>query len=975
MAVGKKRTLDALAKISLICALLVSTADAAKKMVLVPGQTFMMGDSNGAGIADQKPAHPVTLSPYYISDYLCTVQEYCDFLNESDCPTDEKEQSYIIRGGSELSPYRDQGEVLVIYPGCPITKQNDKYIAKPGTANKPMYQVTWEGAALYCNWRSEKEGLTRCYKPDQKFACDFAANGYHLPTEAQWECAARAGYANRIYPWGDKITDQNANYNNNLGEPSDLGSFPANDYGLYDMAGNVMEWCHDWYSVEYYKHCESGAKDPTGPTGGVGPEATGFHVMRGGTYYQPAEFQTCAYRYGTADTKGCFTTVGFRLARQSSSKQKPLLKRTQANKAETKITEDWLANVIDKPLSSQAHAGELPFSFVLGGKKSSKLINKWKVTSTEETIENGKTFRIVRLTDPRTGLEFACEVTTFEKFPAVDLVLRITNNGDKDSPIIEDVSVLDHIFNRNSEDSEFILRHSRGSRASVLDFAPRDEILGANAKWTLGGHGGRSSDQALPFMNLSWGNTGMVMAVGWTGQWQVRLDRDDDRGLHTKVGMQGMHLKLHPKENIRTPRVLIVFWNGENMYRGHNLFRQIMLAHYSPRINGKLVIPPISSAVGGLNGYTEQNQLAAIPKLKERGVEVLWIDAGWFVGQWPFGAGNWVPRPEMFPRGLGPVGRAAHKAGMDFLVWFEQERVSRRSRIHKDFPQWCIGPITEYGGLYNWGIPEAQQWMTDFLSEQIEAGEIDIFRQDFNMEPLSYWQRNDTTHRRGMTEIRFVEGMYEMWDQLRKRHPGLWIDNCASGGRMIDLETSTRSIPLWQSDAQCGGCPEMTCQLQNGGLNLYLPFHTGGCFGLEPSYAFRSAMMSGNPLCLDACGATIEQVKNTVDTYKKARPYFEGDYYPLFDHIADETAWYGYQLHRPDLQKGMILVFRRNQSRETTKTIALYDIDDDATYDLVNKDEKTTQTISGEQLRAIAVKIDKTADSRMLFYERKLYPD
>jgi len=406
------------------------------------------------------------------------------------------------------------------------------------------------------------------------------------------------------------------------------------------------------------------------------------------------------------------------------------------------------------------------------------------------------------------------------------------------------------------------------------------------------------------------------------------------------------------------------------MLRGHNLFRQLILAHYSPRIDGKLVIPPIAASAGGLNGYTEENQVAAAPKFGERGVEVQWIDAGWFIGGWPNGAGTWEPRPDQFPRGLGPVGDAIHAAGMKFLLWFELERVSRGSRIEREHPEWVIGPITEYGGLFNWGIPEARKWITDLVSDQIAKGKVDIFRADFNMEPLMYWQRSDPPDRQGITEIRFVEGMYSIWDDLRSRHPGLWIDNCASGGRMLDLETTMRSIPLWQSDAQCGGCTETTCQLQNAGLNLYLPMHSGGCFGLEPSYAFRSAMMSGNVLALDVQGAPVEKVQQTVLTFKQVRPYFEGDYYPLFDHKADETMWYGYQLHIPEEQRGMVVLFRRTQCPRTSEVVALKAIDPDATYTVLDKDAGTTRSVRGSELRAFTVRIDEMPGSRILFYTK-----
>jgi alpha-galactosidase len=393
-----------------------------------------------------------------------------------------------------------------------------------------------------------------------------------------------------------------------------------------------------------------------------------------------------------------------------------------------------------------------------------------------------------------------------------------------------------------------------------------------------------------------------------------------------------------------------------------------MLAHYSPHINGQLVIPPIASAYGDLNEYTEANQLAAARRFGERGIEVQWIDAGWFIGGWPNGAGTWAPKPESFPHGLGIVGEAVHAAGMKFLVWFEIERASGGSRIAREHPEWVIGPITQYGGLFNWGIPEARKWLTDLVSDQIEKGRIDIFRSDYNMEPLFYWERNDPPDRQGMTEITFVEGMYNIWDELRARHPGLWIDDCASGGRLIDLETVMRSIPLWQSDAQVFGAVPTMSQLQNNGLNLYLPLHSGGAPGLEPSYEFRSAMMSGN--VLPVYDQPAEQVRETVAAYKRVRPYFEGDYYPLFESAPEETVWYGYQLHRPDEQRGIAVIFRRPQSVQSSAPIGLQAIDPKASYKLTDKDSGQTRSLKGSELRGLAVKIERAPGAKILFYEK-----
>jgi alpha-galactosidase len=932
----------------------------------IPAQTFTMGDTDGTGWPDQRPAHTVTLSRFYIAPELVTVQEYCDFLNTSDWIAEDG--TFIVRKGS--------GDVLVNFPFSPITKSGSRFAPKPGTARQPMYYVTWEGSALYCNYLSLKEGRKPAYQPDNLWACDFASGGYHLPTEAQWECAARGGKGN-YYPCGKSISPSMANYNNSLGGITNVGSYPANAYGLRDMAGNVMQWCNDFYKFDYYSDCGSGSVNPTGP---AIDELTGHGVrlLRGGAFYQPATFQTCSYRYGTADTKGCFSYNGFRVARSGPSQVAltHLNQRTGGSETEMAATTNWLETNFLKPARHYGGGQTFPFSFKLGGKPSGEFMKSWRMSVTEQPLEGGKMQRVIHAQDPKTGLQISCVAITYAGLPVIDWTLQITNSGNSDSPIIEDLQGMDHSFVRPAgEKREFVLRHSKGSRAAAVDFWPTDDVLGPGATFTMGGHGGRPSDYSFPFMNLSWGSGGAIMAIGWSGQWMSRFERDDKDSLRVRTGLEYFHAKLHPGEGIRSPRILLTFWDGEDPLRGHNLFRQFMLSYGIPKIDGEHLIPPIAASFAGLNDYTESNQLAVAPKYGERGIEAQWIDAGWFVGGWPNGAGTWEPKPESFPRGLGPVGDAIHAAGMKFVLWFEIERVSHGSQIEREHPEWVIGPITEYGGVFNWGIPAARQWMTEKVSEQIRLGHVDIFREDFNMEPLMYWQRDDAPDRLGMTEMRFVEGMYQIWDDLRARHPGLWIDNCASGGRMFDLETATRSISLTQSDGPYEGDRTVSTavinQLQNDGLNLYLPMHAGANFGIEPSYDFRSGMTSGNVLAWPVDKEPVEKMRPTINIYKKVRPYFEGDYYPLFDHRLEETVWFGYQLDRPDLQRGMVVLLRRSAALTSKMPVSLHGIDYDAQYKVRDEDTGETKVMSGNLLRTMVVDIAKSSGSKILFYEKQ----
>lgn len=620
----------------------------------------------------------------------------------------------------------------------------------------------------------------------------------------------------------------------------------------------------------------------------------------------------------------------------------------------------------------------IPFSFVYGGKHSADLLGSWKPAQANPPAEAGRQHRSVTWTDPATGLEVTAEATLFPDFPsAVEWVLFFKNTGAADTPILENILPLD-LRIAVPEKGGVALHHAKGSTCAADDFLPIDQAVPPDGKVDLAPGGGRSSNGQLPFFNLQWQGGGLVGAVGWSGQWSMHLHRVGAANVLVQAGQQKTHLVLHAGETIRTPRMLLVNWSGDDPLRGHNLLRRLMLAHYVPHLAGEPVVPPITHngwfTFNSGNEVTEANQLELIRAMAPTGVEVYWLDAGWFEGGWPSGVGSWSPRADAFPKGLAPLAEAAHKAGMKFVVWFEPERVHPASRIAREHPAFVLR-AGGGDGLFNLGDPEARQWLTDHLAGFLEKSGIDIYRNDFNIDPLPFWQAADKPDRQGMAEIRYVEGLYRMWDDLRRRRPGLWIDNCASGGRRIDLETCTRSLPLWRSDTQCCGRAEtIQDQVQTAGLSLYVPLHAAGCWGLDP-YVFRSVATTGTNLCMDPRPATFpaREAKAAIAEAKALRPYYLGDYYPLLPITQSSRDWCGWQFDRPEAGGGLACFFRRQSSPYVAVEASLRGLDPAATYEVTlaeTYEPKETKKMSGKDLARLRIEIGSAPGSVLVTYRK-----
>jgi alpha-galactosidase len=635
-----------------------------------------------------------------------------------------------------------------------------------------------------------------------------------------------------------------------------------------------------------------------------------------------------------------------------------------------------------------------PFAFAYDGQPSASFLTQWNYTETITVLDGLKTEQTSTFTDPKTGLTVRAICTIYSDYPAVEWVLKFNNPTQSNTPIIENVQAVDVDFPYSGQ-GDFLLHRALGSNAERTDFAPIDEALAPRREIVFGPLEGRSSGNgALPFFNIEAPGEGVMVGIGWTGKWKASVARNETGVIHLAAGMERTHFRLYAQEEVRSPRVLLLFWSGRDRMAGHNSFRRFILKHHTPQQNGRPVTLPLASGLGfggpsPCNEYscaTESYAIAMAYRLQQFGIlpEAGWIDAGWFEGSdlsWARGVGNWFVNRKNFPNGIRPVSEAAKKLGLGFVLWFEPERVYKGTWLAREHPEWLIklprlsendklfiDPAKNY--LLDLGNPEARRWLTDHISGMIESEGITVYRQDFNFDPQEYWRAADAPDRQGITEIKHIEGLYQFWDELLRRHPGLLIDNCASGGRRLDLETISRSAPLWRTDYQYYEPNGYQCHTY--GINFYLTC-SGTGNNLPETYRWRSSLSSALVFGWDINQPffPLEQAKKSIAEFKRLRPYFYADYYPLTEYSTSDNAWMAYQFNRPEDGDGIILSFRRNQSPAATCHVRIHGLKAAARYELYFEDYGIKITETGKRLaeNGIELKIPEAPGSLLISYK------
>jgi alpha-galactosidase len=622
---------------------------------------------------------------------------------------------------------------------------------------------------------------------------------------------------------------------------------------------------------------------------------------------------------------------------------------------------------------------KMPFSFVYGGQASDKVLASCSKETHTEKLDAQRRQRTTTWSDPKTGLDVRCVAVDYADYPAVEWTLYFRNNGAGNTPILEDIQGLDVHFERSME-SEFILNGIKGDWCTEDSYQPYQLTLSSDTvKKFAPAASGKSCDGASgwPYYNLQMPGGGVILAVGWPGQWRSSFERDNKIGLRIKAGQELTHLFLKPGEEVRTPLIAMLAWRGKDIVASQNLWRRWIIAHNMPRVNGQVQSPIAQIQVDGADiGYVKTILQAGIKP------DICWRDAAWYprlTGPYKGGdswlnTGTWEIDPTEYPQGFRPFSDWVHAHGMKFLLWFEPERVGDpNSWLGKNHPEWLL-PGTSHGSLLNEGNPAALNWLIDHVDGMIKSQGIDWYREDMNgAGPLPAWRKNDAADRQGITENFYVQGHLAFWDELKRRNPGLRIDSCASGGRRNDLETMRRAVPLLRSDFQW---PTMKGVVEGNqghtyGLSFWLPFQGTGTYFYD-AYSSRSFYLPS----FGMGGLKPDNAAAQAKAYRecsKIAPYMLGDYFPLTPYSLKLEQWIAWQFHRQELGGGVVQAFRRNASEVASMTFRLNGLDPATQYEITNFDAEGPAKASGKELmeQGLTVEIEDKPGAAVIVYQTR----
>ncbi len=530
------------------------------------------------------------------------------------------------------------------------------------------------------------------------------------------------------------------------------------------------------------------------------------------------------------------------------------------------------------------------------------------------------------------GMIANVRATEYFDFPVIEWGFDMTNFGKSDSEQLSDFGISTVLKGASPE-----LVFGNGDTRNDGLFR-RSERIPVTEKITVAPDFCRGADGASPFMTLYFEEYTVKFGIGWPGKWQMVFEPAEN-GVRFTLTQKNFNAVLHAGETMRTPNLTALIYSGDEA-RGTNLWRRFFLKHILPTgKNGEKIAPEMflhTHMIGGygeFEGITTENQIEGIETFIKRGLKPdgWWIDAGWYPcdHSW-WNVGDWVPNPEQLPDGFRPISDKLHENDIDLLVWFEPERVMAGSKLDFLHPEWCLKATNSEGEeekcrLLNYSDPECFNFVLELLDKHIKHGGIDIYRQDFNFTPDEYFEQNEEENRRGAMENLHMQALLRLYDELRHRNPGLFIDNCAAGGTRNEMDMMRRSVPLQYTDMHIDNPSDRVFHYYE--MFSWIPYFRAHAKRRDDrmpknrnldEFSYMCALAPALTVCLDPDDSetAFAVARKMVPVWRKAAEYeLNSDYYQL---SPRESGWFAVQFHNEADGTGFIQVIRTENAEENS---------------------------------------------------------
>ncbi|MBR2411240.1 MAG: alpha-galactosidase [Clostridia bacterium] len=612
----------------------------------------------------------------------------------------------------------------------------------------------------------------------------------------------------------------------------------------------------------------------------------------------------------------------------------------------------------------------LPFTFKVDGEVFDPEDWERTVEKTDNTkYQNGETKNLIFKNEEK-ALEVRAEITAFKENATCQWTVYIKNTGSENSGVISDFYAMDYSLPTGKAD----IYYSVGSDTHSSDFSLIKKTLN-NKERRFSGADGKPTEKNLPYFNVCGEKLSAVAAVGWTGQWEASFKAENENA-RIKVKQEKLEAYLLPGEEIRSPLVSLGFYKGDNALKGFNNFRSRILDSVYPE-NVTKNHYTVMEIAGPMSKRTSDEIIEILDGLGDdifSETDAFWMDAGWYSYNegWHDGVGNWTVDTSRYDNGISELSDYAKEKELGLVLWYEPERLYPGTQFHTkglENEQWLID-AGEDNIMWNLADEDAFNYYCGYLLNSMKENGITVYRQDFNFAPLKYWEKADREYyggRTGITENHYISNLYRFLDYLTENIDGLIIDNCASGGKRLDLEMAYRSIPFWRSDYNCDFHTDLfeATQSHTYGISFWLPV-TGSAQYMLNEYSARSDIM---PLMLMDFFA---HQNPEFGLYHEQRELMAGNYFPIEFGNTDKTKMHALSFNTRDGREGTALIYKRADVKREEYTVKLNGLIPGESYNIYDYDAPDTVfTFTGEELmtKGITIPLPEGEKAIILMYE------